>query len=187
MVVILLGNGFEEIEMVAPCDILRRGGAEVRLAGIGAAEITGGHGITVRADCMVEEIKAEDVELLMLPGGLGGVRSILESETAMKLIAEVHSRGRLVSAICAAPTVLAKLGITDGKAATCYPGMEDQMGSANMKAVGAVADGTVCTGRAAGSTMEFGFLLLEELRGAETAARVRRDMVYMPEKGDACV
>ncbi len=187
MVVILLGTGFEEIEMVAPCDILRRGGAEVCLAGIGAREITGSNKITVCADCLVEDINAEDVELLMLPGGLGGVRSILESETAMKLIADVHSRGRLVSAICAAPTVLAELGITDGKAATCYPGMEDQMGSANMKAVGAVADGMVCTGRAAGSAMEFGYLLLEKLRGAETAERVRKAMVYEQEKEDACV
>lgn len=187
MVVIILGTGFEEIETVAPCDILRRGGAEVRLAGIGALEITGSNGITLKADCLVDEIRAEDVELLMLPGGLGGVRSILESETAMKLITEVHSRGKLVSAICAAPTILAKLGITDGKNATCYPGMEEQMGSARMTAVGAVADGTVCTGRAAGSAMDFGYLLLEKLRGAETADRVRKAMVYTPKKEDAHV
>lgn len=182
MVVIILGTGFEEIETVAPCDILRRGGAEVRLAGIGALEITGSNGITLKADCLVEDICADDVELLMLPGGLGGVRSILGSAAAMKLIREVHGRGKLVSAICAAPTILAKLGITDGKNATCYPGMENEMGAAHMTAAGAVADGTVCTGRAAGSALEFGYLLLEQLRGAQTADRVRRAMVYTPNK-----
>lgn len=187
MVVIILGRGFEEIETVAPCDILRRGGAEVRLAGIDALELTGSNGITLKADCLVEEIDPEQVELLMLPGGLGGVNSILGSPAAMDLIRAVHSRGRLVSAICAAPTVLAKLGITDEKLATCYPGMEEQMGAARMTRAGAVADGTVCTGRAAGSAMDFGFLLLEKLRGRETADRVRKAMVYAPEEGKAHV
>lgn len=178
MVYIILGTGFEEIEAIAPCDILRRGGVEVRFAGIGGRDITGGNGITVRADCTVEEMDLENLELIMLPGGMGGVRSILGSETALNAVRRAWKDGKFVTAICAAPTILAQQGVTDGKKATVYPGMEDQMGSAVMQDANAVADGKVLTGRAPGAALDFGYLLLEQLRGAETAARVRSGMVY---------
>jgi 4-methyl-5(b-hydroxyethyl)-thiazole monophosphate biosynthesis len=180
MVYILLGNGFEEIEAVAPCDILRRGGVQVQFAGVGGTLITGGNGITVKADCTVEEMDLDAMELIMLPGGLGGVRSILGSEKAMDAVRYAHEHGKYVTAICAAPTVLAGLGITDGKHATCYPGMEDQMGSAIMENADAVADGMVLTGRAPGAALEFGYLLLKTLKGEEVAAKVRGGMVYKP-------
>lgn len=178
MVYIILGKGFEEIEAIAPCDILRRGGVEVKFAGIGGLEITGGNGITVKADCTVEEMDLEAMELIMLPGGLGGVNSILGSETAMNAVRYAYEQGRFVTAICAAPTVLAKLGITDGKKATVYPGMEDQMGSACMVDANAVRDGKVLTGRAPGAAYDFAYLLLETLQGADTAQRIRSGMVY---------
>jgi len=178
MVYIILGNGFEEIEAVAPCDILRRGGVEVQFAGIGGLEITGGNGITVKADCTVEDMDLNAMELIMLPGGMGGVHSILGSETALNAVKNAYEQGKFVTAICAAPTVLAKLGITDGKNATVYPGMEDQMGSAHMVDANAVRDGKVLTGRAPGAAYDFAYLLLETLKGAETALRVRTGMVY---------
>jgi len=178
MVYIILGKGFEEIEAVAPCDILRRGGVEVQFAGIGGLEITGGNGITVKADCTVEEMDLANMELIMLPGGMGGVHSILGSETAMNAIRYAHENGKFVTAICAAPTILARLGITDGKKATVYPGMEDQMGTADMQDANAVADGKVLTGRAPGAALDFGYLLLETLKGTEVAVKVRTGMVY---------
>ncbi len=178
MVYIILGNGFEEVEAVAPCDILRRGGVEVKFAGIGGTLIRGSNGITVQADCTVEEMDLDAMEMIVLPGGMGGVRSILGSETAMNAIKTAYEQGKLVAAICAAPTVLAKLHITDGKHATVYPGMEDDMGSAIMEAVDAVRDGKVITGRASGASLDFGYLLLETLRSAEAAEKVRGGMVY---------
>ena len=178
MVYIILGKGFEEIEAIAPCDILRRGGVEVKFAGIGGLEITGGNGITVKADCTVEEMDLEAMELIMLPGGLGGVNSILGSETAMNAVKYAYEQGKFVTAICAAPTVLAKLGITDGRKATGYPGMEGQMGSACMVDANAVRDGKVLTGRAPGAAYDFAYLLLETLQGTETAQRIRTGMVY---------
>ena len=135
MVTIILGNGFEEIEAVAPCDILRRGGVEVQYAGIGGTLIKGGNGITVQADCTVEELDPDKVEMIVLPGGMGGVRSILGCEAAMDAVRSVYAQGKLVAAICAAPTILAKLHITDGKHATVYPGMESEMGTAIMEDV----------------------------------------------------
>ena len=178
MVYIILGKGFEEIEAVAPCDILRRGGVEVQFAGIGGLEITGGNGITVKADCTVEQMDLEAMELVMLPGGMGGVHSILGSETALNAVRYAHEHGKFVTAICAAPTILAKLGITDGKDATVYPGMEDQMGAARMIDANAVRDGKVLTGRAPGAAYDFAYLLLETLQGPEKAAAVRSGMVY---------
>ena len=178
MVYIILGNGFEEIEAVSPCDILRRGGVEVRFAGIGGTLITGGNGITVQADCTVEEMDLDAMEMIMLPGGLGGVRSIRGSEAAMSAVRYAWENGKYVTAICAAPTILAQLGITDGRHAVCYPGMEGEMGGALMEDACAVEDGKVLTGRAPGAAMEFGYLLLKVLKGSEVAAGVRSGMVY---------
>ncbi len=177
MVYIILGNGFEEAEAIIPCDILRRGGIETRFAGIGGRLITGGNGITVQADCTVEEMELDKADMIVLPGGLGGVHSILGSETAMKVIGQLHADGKYVAAICAAPTILAQLGITDGKSAVCYPGMEDQMGSANMVDANAVRDGKVLTGRAPGAAFDFGYLLLETLTNRDTALQIRSGMV----------
>ena len=128
MVYIILGKGFEPMEAIAPCDILRRGGAEVRFAGIGGTLIEGGHGISVQADCTVEQMKLAEADMVILPGGLGGVHSILASETAMNFIRLAYEKNCLIAAICAAPTILASLHITDGRRATCYPGRSDGRG-----------------------------------------------------------
>ena len=178
MVYIILGTGFEEIEAVAPCDILRRGGVQVCYAGIGGTLIKGGNGIAVQAECTVEDMDLEAMEMIVLPGGMGGVHSILGSEAAMNAVTYAYESGKLVAAICAAPTILAKLHITDGKHAVVYPGMEDQMGSAVMEDTNAVRDGKVLTGRAPGAALDFGYMLLETLKDAETAKKVRTGMVY---------
>ena len=178
MVYILLGTGFEPMEAVAPGDILRRGGVEVCYTGIGGNSVTGGHGITLIADCTVDEIREDQAEMVILPGGLGGVHSILACEPALDFVRRMYASGRFVAAICAAPTILAALGITDGRQATCYPGMEEQMGNASMVACDAIRDGTVITGRAAGAADCFGLLCLEALKGQQVAKRVADAIVY---------
>ena len=175
MVYIILGTGFEEMEALVPCDLLRRGKVDVRLVGIGGLEITGGHGITVKTDCTEQEADWSAAELLVLPGGLGGVASIEGSKTVMDAI---RAHEGPLAAICAAPTVLARLGLTDGLRATCYPGMEEQMGNAQMLAEDTVADGRILTGRAAGAAFSFGLALLERLQGREVADRVAAEVVY---------
>ena len=105
MVVMILGSGFEPVEAIAPCDILRRGGVEVQFAGIGGTMIEAGHGITVKADCTVEEADFEHAEMVVLPGGLGGVRSILGCKTAMDAVQKAYEDGKYVAAICAAERV----------------------------------------------------------------------------------
>jgi len=177
MVYVILGNGFEEMEAIAPVDILRRGGVEVKTAGIGGRRIVGAHGIAVEADTTVEEICTRGMEMIVLPGGLGGVSSILGSEAALSAVQTAWKGGRFVAAICAAPTVLASLGITDGKQATCYPGMENEMGSAKMTGLPVVRDGKLICGQAAGAAVPFGLALLAALKGEEAAEKIRQAMV----------
>ena len=178
MVYIILGKGFEEAEAIIPCDLLRRAGAEVSFAGIGGMEITGGHGVTVKADCVAEETDFAKAEMIVLPGGLGGVASIRGSKVVMDAVKAAYAEDRYVAAICAAPTILAELGITDGKNATCYPGMENEMGSAKMVDSGAVADGKVVTGKAAGTAFDFALKLISVLKGEAAAAAIAAGVVY---------
>lgn len=178
MVYILLGTGFEEIEALAPCDILRRGGVDVALVGVNGREITGSHGITVRADCTVEELDRNAMEMIVLPGGMGGVHSMLESSLALDAVSWAWKTDKWVAAICAAPTILAKLGISDGKRCVCYPGLEGEMGKANMVHASTVRDGRLLTGRGPGAALDFGLLLLETLKDPETARQVKAGMVY---------
>ena len=110
---------------------------------------------------------------------MGGVHSILDCPAALDAVRHAWAGGRWVAAICAAPTILAKLGITDGKKATCYPGMESQMGSAQMQSgAAAVQDGKLLTGAGPGTAIDFGLLLVRALRGEETAKKVYDGLVY---------
>ena len=178
MVYVLLGTGFEEMEALTPVDLLRRAGVSVMTVGINGKMIRGSHGIAVEADIELAQMDLTGMDMIVLPGGMGGVHSILGSQAAMDAVRYAYDQEKLVAAICAAPTILAKLGITDGKRAVVYPGLEDQMGSARMQDANAVRDGRVLTGRAPGAAVDFGLLLLETLKDAETAARVRAGLVY---------
>ena len=178
MVYIILGKGFEPVEAIAPCDILRRGGVDVKLAGIGGKTVEAAHGVTVAADCMVEEIDQNALEMIVLPGGLGGVESILGCQAALDAVKRAWDGGKYVAAICAGPTVLAKLGITAGRRATCYPGCENQMGNAHMAADAAVIrDGRLITGTSAGCAIPFALALIEALKGEQEARRVASQIV----------
>ena len=173
MVYILLGTGFEETEAIAPLDLLRRAGVETMTVGINGKTVYGGHGIGVEADITIEEMDLTDLEMIVLPGGLGGVASARASSLALDALRFAYENDKYVAAICAGPPVLADLGITDGKNATCYPGCEGQMGSANMIPDAAfVRDGRVITGTSAGCAIPFGLALIAALKGQEAADAV---------------
>ena len=179
MVAILLGTGFEEAEALVPADLLRRSGAEVKLVALKGNEVTGGHGITVAADCTLANVDPEALDMLVLPGGLGGVNAIQEDLSAMALIEQAYARGVWLAAICAAPTILANLGYLDRRQAVCYPGMEELMGSAVVdKGASVVVDGHIITGRAAGSAFDFGLRLVDALKGPNAAEKVRDAVHY---------
>ena len=178
MVYMLLGTGFEETEAIAPLDLLRRAGVEIATVGITGKTVFGGHNIGVVADILPEEMDLDRMEMIILPGGLGGVASIRGSQTAMDAIAHAWRKGAYVAAICAGPTVLADLGITDGKQTTCYPGCEPDMGAALVQEnAAAVRDGKVITGTSAGCATAFGLMLIEALKGKEEADRIAKQIV----------
>lgn len=179
MVYILLADGFEEAEAIVPADLLRRAGAEVALTGVTGPVVTGAHGIAVTCDRKLEQVKMEDLELLMLPGGLGGVENIGASPAAMELIRSAAEAGRYVAAICAAPSLLGKLGLLEGRRAVCYPGMEETMGAVNaQRGHSVVADGHFITGEGPGAAFDFGLKLVETLKGDAAAKQVSHDACW---------
>lgn len=177
MVYVILGTGFEEAEAIGPVDILRRCGVTVQMAGIGGRQITGAHGITVTADCTVEEMDLDAMEMIVLPGGLGGVASINGSATTLQAVRKAWEDGKYVAAICAAPTVLAGLGLTEGKTITGYPGTEPQLGNCTYRQEAVVTDGRLITSRGPGTALLFGWKLAEVLCGSETARQVADGML----------
>lgn len=178
MVYVLLGTGFEEMEALTPVDLLRRAGVEVMTVGVNGKIVYGSHGIGVQADIALGEMDLTRMDMIVLPGGLGGVKSVRASSEAMNALRFGWENGKYVAAICAGPTVLADLGITDGKKATCYPSCEDGMGNAEMIAGKAfVVDGHLITGTSAGSAVKFALALVEAMAGVDTADKVARQIV----------
>ena len=178
MVYMLLGTGFEETEAIAPLDLLRRAGVDILTVGINGKTVYGGHGIGIEADITLGEMDLTRMDMIILPGGLGGVASARSSEEAMQALRFAWENDKFVAAICAGPTVLADLGITDGKNATCYPGCESGMGSANMIAdAPCVRDGKLITGTSAGCAIPFGLMLIAALKGQAAADTIAQQIV----------
>lgn len=180
MVYVLLGKGFEEVEAITSIDYLRRASIAVATVGIGGRKIVGGHGIPVEADMEIGQMDLTDLDMIVLPGGLGGVAAIEGCEQAMQAIRFAWENDKYVAAICAAPTILGKMGLLAGKTATCYPGCEEKLAGANYKEASAVADGKLITGASAGCAEKFANCLIEALKGEQAASAVRRQIVIRP-------
>ena len=178
MVYMLLGTGFEETEAIAPLDLLRRAGVDVLTVGINGKIVYGGHNIGIEADILLSEMDLTNLEMIILPGGLGGVASVRASKEAMAALSFAWHNHKFVAAICAGPTVLADLGITGGKQATCYPGCEKNMGNAQINQnAPCVQDGKLITGASAGCAIAFGLKLIAALKGEAVATTVAEQIV----------
>ena len=183
MVYILLGGGFEEAEALVTADVLRRADIPVALTGIGGDFITGSHSITVRADLPVEQVTLETGDMVVLPGGMGGVASMEGSEPAMALVRQAAADETVwLAAICAAPTLLARAGLLPaGVPCVCYPGLEGELAKAGADPQmdqSTVVAGRLITGRGPGSAFDFGLALVQALAGTEAAAQVRGGLKY---------
>lgn len=178
MVYVLLGTGFEEVEAIAPVDLMRRAGISVMTVGVNGNTVYGGHNIGITADITLEQLDPSDLEMIVLPGGLGGVASVRASSKAMELLRYAWENDKYVAAICAGPTVLADLGITDGKKAVCYPGCESGMGNADMiPDAPCTRDGKLITGASAGCAIPFGLMLIATLKGQTAADKIKEQIV----------
>ena len=178
MVYVLLGTGFEEIEALAPVDLMRRAGIEVKTVGLNGKVVYGGHAIGVEADMTIDELDVSDADMIVLPGGLGGVASIRGCEKALEAVKAVYAAGKYIAAICAGPTVLAELGLLRGVNATCYPGQIPNMKDALVvQNAACVTDGRVITGTSAGTAVPFSLALIEALKGRDAAKAIADQIV----------
>jgi 4-methyl-5(b-hydroxyethyl)-thiazole monophosphate biosynthesis len=177
-VLLPLAAGFEEIEAVTVIDVLRRAGIEVRTASLGARRVTGSHGITLEADVTLDEARAGDFDMIVLPGGMPGAENLKQDARVIALLAEFAASGRYTAAICAAPGVLAHAGLLAGRAATSFPGFLSQRSAPGIRlsADAVVTDGKVVTSRSAGTAMEFALELVELLAGAGKRGEVERTL-----------
>ncbi len=176
MVYVFLADGFEETEAIAPIDIMRRSGVEVKTVGIGGKTVTSSHGVTVTADLSEDEAVFEGLQGIMLPGGMPGTLNLEGSATVQKFIDHAAENGLYMCAICAAPSVLGHKGLLKGRKATCFPGFEKDLIGAEVTSLPAVCDGKVITGKGAGAAIEFGLLISEKLCGKDVSKKVRESM-----------
>lgn len=174
MVYCFLADGFEELEAIAPIDILRRADIEVITVGVTGDVIDGRHGIKVTADCSVYDIELSDkLEGIILPGGLPGATNLEESPEVQKAIDFAADEGKLVCAICAAPQILGHKGLLKGREAIVYPGFENELEGAKISDAFVAADGNFITAKGAGVATDFGLEIVAAIKGKEAADKIK--------------
>ena len=177
MVYVFLADGFEDIEALAPIDILRRANVDVKTVGVTGIEVTSSHGVTVKADISVSDNKLDsDLELIVLPGGMPGTLNLEASVGVQKAIDFCAANDKYIAAICAAPSILGHKGLLKGKKATCFPGFEKDLVGADACSGLVVIDGKFITGKGPGACIEFGLKLAEILVSADAALNIKAGM-----------
>ena len=179
MIYFFLATGFEDIEALAPLDILRRAGLEVETVSVTGNEVVmSAHGVGVVADTLIEAIDFDDADMIVLPGGMPGASNLDACEELRQGIFSHYQAGKPLAAICAAPLVYGHLGILQGRRATCYPGFESELKGAQYTAALVEQDGPFTTGRGPAAAMEFGYTLAERFVGKEAVQALRDGMIY---------
>ncbi|MBR2444777.1 MAG: DJ-1/PfpI family protein [Clostridia bacterium] len=178
MVYMFLADGFEEIEALCPLDFLRRAGVEAKTVGIGNKVICGSHSIKVECDMTECELdKNAPFDMIILPGGMPGSVNLDNSKTVDHFIRRATEEDKFISAICAAPFILGKRGLLEGKEATCYPGFEKELLGAKI-GTGVVRDGKIITGCAMGKSHDFALEIIEALCGKEMREKLKKSVLY---------
>lgn len=178
MVYLFMADGFEEVEGLTVVDLVRRAGIELKTVSVmGRIEVTGAHGIEVKADCLFEDMK-EPAEMLILPGGVPGTPNLKAHKGLQQLICKSAEQGIYLAAICAAPTVYGELGLLKGKKATCYPGLENGLLGAEVVYDNVAADGNFITSRGVGTAIDFSLRLVELLKNKAEADKIAKAIVY---------
>ncbi|WP_122788403.1 DJ-1 family glyoxalase III [Intestinibacillus sp. Marseille-P6563] len=179
MVYVFLADGFEEVEALTPVDLLRRAGAEVKTVGITGKTVTGARGVPVVADILPEEVDRDEMDMIVLPGGMPGTMNLNESEFVRDTVQFCADHDRYIGAICAAPSViLGGMDLLHHRRAICYPGMEDGMTCANVVHQNCCVDGRIITGRAAGAAFDFALALCTAVMGKAAAKQVAESVCY---------
>ncbi|GAB1482003.1 DJ-1/PfpI family protein [Treponema sp.] len=186
-VLLLLAEGFEDVEAVTPSDYLRRVGADLVIAAVASNRtVRSSRGLSLVADATLAELAAagrwttQSWDAVLVPGGMPGSANIAASSACAALIKDMADAGKLLAAICAAPAVvLAPLGILDGKHFTCFPGMEKDVSGAFWSEARVVKDGNIITSRSAGTAGEWSYHIVESLYGTEVAQKLAKSVLLM--------
>jgi protein deglycase len=176
-----MADGFEELEFVAPFDILNRGGVRVTTASIHeTTSVESARLLVVNAEMLIEDARAEEFDMLLLPGGGVGTQNLRKNEAVLNLVRDFYAQKKIVAAICAAPTVLVAAGILQNHRATSFPGTEGDVAPYCKAYVHerVVVDGQIVTSRSAGTATDFAFAILELLEGAARAEQVKTQMAF---------
>lgn len=177
-VYVFFADGFEEIEAFTSVDVMRRSGLNVEMITVTPDEIVvGAHGIPMLCDKNIVNCDFSDADLLLLPGGMPEAATLEQSADLRKQILRFAEDEKPIAAICAAPMVLGKLGLLKGKNATCYPGFEQFLESANCTGALVERDGNIITGKGPGAAMEFALAVVELLQGKEKVQELREAMI----------
>jgi 4-methyl-5(b-hydroxyethyl)-thiazole monophosphate biosynthesis len=174
---VIMADGFEEIELTSIVDILRRGGVTVMIAGLDERLKTGSRGIKIMPDAALDSIK-ELYDIIILPGGSPGYVNLGNDKRVLDLLNKYYHEGQIVAAICAAPSVLAKAGILAGRNATVFTGMETELKNAKYVDKPVVEDGNIITSQGPGTAMEFALTLLKRLTNEKKAEEIRKKLIY---------
>lgn len=174
-VMVTLADGFEDIEAMTPIDVLRRAGIKVDMVGVVGSVITSKNGVRVMVDKKLADVNADDYDGVVLPGGDPGYVNLGRTAKIIEILKRMNAQNKLIAAICAAPSVLAKAGVLDNKKATIHPGMEKELPYPRGERV--VVDGNVITSQAPGTAMEFALAMVEKLVSREKALELRKRLV----------
>lgn len=176
---IFMAQGCEEIEGLTVVDILRRAGLEIEMISVsGTTSVTGSHGITFLADTVFENVNFDELDGVVLPGGMPGTIKLSEHSGVNSVIRKFAKEGKLVAAICAAPSVLGAAGILEGRHAVCHPGFEDKLTGAFTSEDSAVTDGNIITSRGMGTAIDFALAIVKYLKDDEAVSDLKKKLVY---------
>jgi 4-methyl-5(b-hydroxyethyl)-thiazole monophosphate biosynthesis len=173
---VFLASGFEEIEALTVVDVLRRAGVEVTVAGLTPNVTEGKHGVKVVPDKSIDDVKVEDFDAVVAPGGNPGYKNLRKDPRVIDMVKKAFNSNKIVAAICAGPTVLSDAGILEGKACTIYPGMDQELeaGGGKPKHDIVVVDGNIITSRGPATALPFALKLAEKLAGKQVAEAVSK-------------
>ncbi|WP_130838600.1 DJ-1 family glyoxalase III [Lachnoclostridium sp. Marseille-P6806] len=183
---VFLADGSEEIEALTVVDLLYRAGIPVQTVSVNKTpEVLSSHGVRIIADTTVDRLNFDELDMLVLPGGMPGTTNLQNCETLIRELRRFFAEGRRISAICAAPTILAGLGMLEGKHATCFPGQESNMAGAVLTREPATQDGNIITGRGMGCSIPFALKIVSHYLGSEAADTLAAQIVYTPGRASA--
>lgn len=176
---VFMADGCEEIEALTVVDIARRAGIEVAMISItGEKLVKGAHGIDFNTDIPAEFMDFDMLDGIVLPGGMPGTLNLGANKFVLQTIIDFNCKGKLVSAICAAPSVLGEAGLLKGKKATSYPGFEEKLIGADLSTDAVVVDGNIITSRGMGTAIPFALTIVEYLLDKETADKLGAAIIF---------